>query len=450
MSRETLVNPTAERNIISIVLQDPSKIIECEGESLTSEHFGIRANRLLYTVIGYLAEEGIKKIGAEDVYSVLQSEEQVKTIDDFGGREYIEVMLRSIKVSDNLPLYIKQVREQATRRLIFDLGESLKEDCIEEDLDAMLMDAQKKINDISLGDTKKDVNKIGDGLLERIQARMENPREVFGHQIGWTRFDKITQGFAPNDLTVVVGASKTGKSTLLTNWSRILSIRSGLCGLYIDTEMTTEEQEDRLLAMCAEIPYEEIRNGSCGTDTEYGTAIEKHKKMLNAIREIKDANLFHVYMPDFNIQKVTALIKKMHLTEQIDYCVFDYIKMPNEDVKGLASAQEHQRLGFFTTCLKDMAGICNIPIITACQANRNDLETTNPSASDIGGSYKILQLATKLLFIRNKISSELEHEGYQYGNQALHILYQRHGGGGEKVHIQFDRPILRQFEVSTK
>ena len=152
-------------------------------------------------------------------------------------------------------------------------------------------------------------------------------------------------------------------------------------------------------------------------------------------------------MPDFTISKVTALMRKMKIQEDIDYCIFDYIKLPGEDVKGLSSSQEYQRLGYFTTCLKDMAGILGIPVITACQSNRNDLNNTNPDASDIGGSYRILQLATKLMFIRNKTDNELTTEAYTRGNQKLHIKYQRNGEGDRAIDVQFDRPILSMREV---
>lgn len=211
--------------------------------------------------------------------------------------------------------------------------------------------------------------------------------------------------------------------------------------------MTEEEQEDRIISMISKVPQEEIRNGMCGRDTEFGNGAEKMKRIVKACVQLKDARLFHKYMPDFTIPKVTALIRKMHIQENINYCIFDYIKLPGEDVKGLSSSQEYQRLGYFTTCLKDMAGICGIPVITAAQANRNDLNSTNPDAGDIGGSLRILQLATKLMFIRNKIPSELENENFSKGNQKLHIKYQRNGSGDSAVDIQFDRPILRQWEI---
>ena len=119
-----------------------------------------------------------------------------------------------------------------------------------------------------------------------------------------------------------------------------------------------------------------------------------------------------------SVEKVTSLIRQYKIQYNIDYCIFDYIKLPTSDVNSLNTAQEYQRLGYFTTCLKDMAGICDIPILTACQSNRSDLDNTDPDASCIGGSYRILQLATKLFFLRNKTPTELSEQGYAEGNQV--------------------------------
>ena len=64
---------------------------------------------------------------------------------------------------------------------------------------------------------------------------------------------------------------------------------------------------------------------------------------------------------------------------------FDYIKIPSSQAD-FKSMQEYQALGFFTSGLKDLAGTLKIPVFTACQANRSDLNSNSPDASMIGGS----------------------------------------------------------------
>ena len=447
---EIISNPTAERSVISILLKDIDSITECSANNLYYEDFAIKANQTLYSVICYLIEEGTKRFDSNIIYSTIQDKDVLEELDSFGGRDYIDSLIQSRTLVENLGHYIRQIKDCSAKRKMYYLGKEIQENVEEiKDTTEMLNEIQKKVlNTMLESDSTSEIHKFGSGTYDRLMERAENPSEVFGYQIGWKEFDKITQGFAPNDLVVMVGASKTGKSTWLTNISKALSIDSDLCGLYIDTEMTEQEQEDRLIAMISRVPYEEIRNGMFGRDTVFGEASEKIARVKEASEKLANARLFHKYMPDFSIPKVTALMRKVKIQENIDYAIFDYIKLPNDDVKGLSTSQEYQRLGYFTTCLKDMAGVLGIPVITACQTNRNDLDTTNPDASNIGGSYRILQLATKLMFIRNKTDNELLTEGYSRGNQKIHIKYQRNGQGDMAVDVQFDRPILSQREVS--
>lgn len=447
--KEVLSNPTAERSVISILLKNPDAMMMCCSENLFYEDFAVEANKIIYSVISYLVEEGTKKLDTNTIFSTVKDPRSITELEEIGGREYLDTLFISTVIEDNLSLYIKQIKECSMKRRMYYLGKDIQRDVEDTpDVSEMLQNIQKKVLDTMLeSNNSSEVHKFGTGTFDRLMERAKNPTDIFGYQIGWIEFDKITQGFAPNDLVVMVGASKTGKSTWLTNVSRALSINSKLCGLYIDTEMTEEEQEDRLVAMIARIPYEEIRNGKFAVDTAFGEGEEKVERVREATEKLKNARLFHKYMPDFTISKVTALMRKMKIQEDIDYCIFDYIKLPGEDVKGLSSSQEYQRLGYFTTCLKDMAGILGIPVITACQSNRNDLNNTNPDASDIGGSYRILQLATKLMFIRNKTDNELTTEAYTRGNQKLHIKYQRNGEGDRAIDVQFDRPILSMREV---
>ena len=110
--------------------------------------------------------------------------------------------------------------------------------------------------------------------------------------------------------------------------------------------------------------------------------------------------------------------------------------------------QEYQALGFFTSGLKEMAGIINVPVFTAAQTNRNHLNSNTTDASNIGGSYRILLFDSKLVFLVNKSDESIAREGYANGNQQLIIKYQRNGASDcDPINIMFHKEILRQVEV---
>ena len=152
-------------------------------------------------------------------------------------------------------------------------------------------------------------------------------------------------------------------------------------------------------------------------------------------------------MPSFTIDKVNAISKKFKMQENIQAIFFDYLKFPPSQLGQLRSAAEWQMLGFIASGLKDLAGTLEIPIYSACQENRIG-STGKKSEANVGGSDRILQLASKLVFLQNKSEEDIMKEGIINGNQTLYIAYQRNGESDVKpINLMFEKEILTQREV---
>ena len=114
----------------------------------------------------------------------------------------------------------------------------------------------------------------------------------------------------------------------------------------------------------------------------------------------------------------------------------------------LKTVAEWQMLGYIASGLKDLAGKLEIPVYAGCQENRSDTKGEMKDERNVGGSDRILQLATKLIFLNNKSDEQIIKEGHLNGNQTLYIAYQRNGESGvPPINIQFDRTMLHQYEV---
>ena len=239
-----------------------------------------------------------------------------------------------------------------------------------------------------------------------------------------------------------------GKSTLLTNWATKLAIGDQIPLIYFDTEMDSRQQEDRILSILSGVPHKEIVSGMYVIDTENGRAEKKIEALKAAVQMLKDGNYYHIYMPNFTIDKVNAVAKKFKMQHDIQAIFFDYLKFPSSQVAGLKSVQEWQMLGYITSGLKDLAGTLGLPVYSACQENRNNVSSSDKDATNIGGSDRILQLASKMLFLVNKTDEEIAKEGESNGNQRLIIKYQRNGESDcPPINLRFDRPRLTIKEV---
>lgn len=445
-------NPGSERNLISICLKDNDKLLDLENHNLFPEHLSVAGHRAILMAMNYLQSKETK---AEPmaIMEVLQGQVK-KDVEELGGLDYLLTLQQSLVPPENLGIFVEKVKQSYTRKLLLDLAEDTKDFVLSEKAEVLnpselISFVESRITDANVDSHEvEEVYKMGKDTKEVLDRRAERPAEVPGLEVGWQNYDKMTNGAQGGDLIIVAAPSKTGKSVTLTNWAKKLSIVDRLPLLYIDTEMNSREQEDRLLAMMTGIPHSEIVSGMYVMDTQYGKAEDKCRLLDDAREQLGLGNYYHIYMPQFTIEKVMALARKFQRQFGIVALFFDYIKIPSNQAD-FRSSQEYQKLGFFTSGLKDLAGILNIPVFSACQTNRSNAGSNDdPNESDIGGSYRILQLASKLMFLYNKSDEKIAKEGLSNGNQQLFIKWQRNGESDcPPINILFEKHIIRQSEV---
>jgi len=393
-----IVNPTSERNIISICLRENDSIISVEGNEVYPEHFGVKANRYIYEAMVYLFSK--KQPPTPMAISEVLSDSRAKSaIEELGGLDYLQTLSEGRAIRENLDIYCMKVKQAYTRRMVFNICESTKDFVLSDKSEVLnpseiIGELERKITDLSVNTSSStETYKMGDETEEVLSKRAEHPDTVPGLETGWVQVDSLTNGGQPGDLIIVVAESKTGKSVTLTNWATNFGIIDKIPVLYIDTEMSHREQEDRILSRMTGIPAKEITNGMFVMDTVHGKAVDKVEKLRKAREEMNLGEYYHIYMPNFTIESVTALVRKFKMQLGIQALFFDYIKIPSSQ-GSFRDVQEYQALGFFTSGLKDIAGLLKIPVYTAAQANRSNLGEVNKDASSIGGSYRILQLAS--------------------------------------------------------
>lgn len=446
------MNPGSERNLISICLKDSEKIIDVETAEIFPEHFSVAGHKFIFMAMLYLFSKKIKPTPMA-IVEVLNNDQSKKSVDELGGLEYLTILEETNIPSDNLSIFIEKIKQSYTRRMLLSISDNVRDFVLSDKAEILnptelIGFAEQQLTDLSVTNaTSDEVYKMGDRTEEVLAQRAEHPSQVPGLEVGWTQYDRLTNGAQSGDLIIVCAPSKTGKSVVLTNWATKLGIKDQIPVLYFDTEMNEREQEDRILANLTGIPHDEIVSGMYVMDTVNGKAEDKIAKLKLAREELGLGNYYHIYMPMFTIEKVTALSRKFVLQLGIKAIFFDYIKIPSNQ-GNFKQMQEFQALGFFASGLKDLAGMLKVPVFSACQTNRNDLGSENPDATDIGGSYRILQLASKLIFLINKSDERIAKDGFQNGNQQLIIKYQRNGMSDcDPINIMFNKPILRQVEI---
>jgi replicative DNA helicase len=446
---EIIVNPGAERTILANCLNNQNAIIDCESEGLTPKHFAIEANKVIYSAIVYLFTKNAT-IDPLSIINIIKDEKAKQEIDKLGGLEYI-IMLQQAPTTQNIKMFCQDVMQCFTRRLVYGACTEIQSDMLKsetKDVDSIIGSVTQRVTDITLASTKvQEAYKMGDKLEQRLKTIAETPTEIPGLSTGWAKFDRATKGAQPGDLIIVCAESKTGKSVTLLNWAKHISIDRTLPILWIDTEQSEEEQESRLVSNISQVPESEILTGMFAQDTQFGITSEKVSRLKIANRMLRESQFYHIFMPDFTLEKIQAITRKFHLKYGIVALFFDYINFNPTMMAQNRNLRDDMILTNLATGLKDLGGILKIPVFTAAQENRFGYGSTDKDARNIGGSIGILQKATKLIFLRNKTDEEIALEGGRKGNQKLIVKYQRHGESGIEFDIHYDRFRITQNEV---
>lgn len=397
--------------MISVCLNKPEQLTVATSNGLTPDMFAVDGHRYIFMSMSYLVSRG-EQLDPVSILQVFTDDRAKESIEELGGIEYLEAM-KQAPVAPNTVMFTSQIIQASARRAIYEEAERLKQKALSDkdsDLNEFLSGAEGAIRDISIDyQVAQDVQKLGDGIGERLKQRLLNPSSVVGLKTGWKQFDLATLGLLDGELTIVGARSKIGKSTVLLSWCKKISVDDKVPVLYIDTEMYKEEQEDKLLSMLSGVPHSEIRNGMFGKDTMSGLARDKIARVQQASAQLKEAPFYHVYLPNFSLDKIQALARKYQIEHGVKLIVFDYIKLPSSNAN--LGDKEYQALGYLTSGLKDLSGQLQVPVISAVQLNRGAVGKDDITEADIAGSDRILQLANRVCFLRRSNGDEYAYTG---------------------------------------
>jgi replicative DNA helicase len=243
-----------------------------------------------------------------------------------------------------------------------------------------------------------------------------------------------SHNFVANDVIV-------HNSVVLGGCASYITLHEKKPVLYIDTEMSTNEFQTRLLSHISKVPERIIINGLYANDAKQLEAV------YYGLEIMKKMNLFHKYMPGFRMDEVKSVVRKYKAKEGIEALFFDYIKM----VEMGENFNETQTIGNITSSLKDLAGILNIPCITACQLGRSSHEKSKVGSDEVADSDRILRYCNLLMALTRKDKKEIDQFGIAAGTHRLQILENRSGSTlYNGIDLVFKAPILTMEEATTQ
>lgn len=277
-----------------------------------------------------------------------------------------------------------------------------------------------------------------DNILENIESRTNN-NGVVGIP---SKFKVLNNFFSYEDceLILIAGVRKEGKSVVLMNeaWHKA---SQNVPTLIMDTELSTQQWTERLLALITGLTVRQIKSGKL--------TIEEKSIVSKAIKEIKKAPIAHIYLPEvvpnWSFEDIFMVAKSYQQKMGLKFLIFDYIK--SNKISGL-EMQEHQYLGDLTEFLKNsVAGRLKIPILASAQMSDD--------GSRLSDSAKIARYASVVAFWRKKTIEEVISDGKECGTHTIFVKFNRLGRQfeeGEAVNMvaDLDRMNIKQSKIQNR
>lgn len=328
--------------------------------------------------------------------------------------ELVKLRIRRdlIKVADNLIDYAKTSNNDDVSKLVQEADNIYN-------------------NKVSLLDLEcKNPENIFENLQEIILERAANPIEDFGFATPFPEFNRLFGGLRSKNLYAIASRPGQGKSTFLNHMCLHVSKLNNVEALYLDTEMSTVEQQFRMAANISGVPLWYIETGKWKTNDEYS------KKVYEAFNALKQFRYYHYEVGNKDIDQVISLIRRWYLSRvgrgKKCFVVYDYIKLTGE--KTFANWAEHQVIGEKVDKLKKISEEIDAPIFTAIQMNRSgenqnkrsDLVVDDSSA--IALSDRLQWFASFVALFRRKTSDEIALDGQGHGTHKLVPVKTRYQG----------------------
>lgn len=445
-----LTDEISEKAVIGYLLNNSAEEFYELNDFLSREVFTNNNCAAIYGCLKNAYDANLQKVDIPVLLSTAKEEKVAHFVNKKSIEELMDIGLNTYnpnKIAASLKkLHIYRVFQRQLLNKQKIIEQLTGQESISEFLALTEFDVSEMINQ------DKSIKQISDGLVDRLKDRLENPVTHIGISTGYKHFDKaIGGGLRDGSVNVITARVKVGKSHLLNN-AAINIAMSGVPVLYIDTEMMTEEQQDRCIANFTKVNITDIETGQFGQ-----VEMDKHE-VLRKAELLKDLPYFHCNVSGMPFEEQFAIISKWVKTMKKPdsngevpkvVVIYDYLKMTTDKDLASKNIAEHQILGFMMTSLHNLAVRLKFPILTAVQSNRDgiDKESTGIAA----GSDRILWLCTNFSIFKFKSEEELAYDGFENGNRKMVVMATRHGPGlSERDYINYNLDTYKSILTEGK
>lgn len=368
-----------ERALIASVLQDPLILPKVQQIVEYTDFFKEKHKEIFRSLIT-LEPENIDSVSISET---LKEETQIYL------QELVEDSDKLLPTSANVLYYAEVIKQKAKLRAGIDLGQRIIAACYaESDAD----EALHVLEDMFAQFLQQRI--IEDKSVTTLQAFSEfvealgsrEPDDPNAIKTGYIDVDLLLQKL--EGLIIIAARPSMGKTALASNI--ILNVARKHPVLFFSLEQSTEQIFERMLAVEAELPLEDIKLGVYDQNK-----LASYKNHLNKL-------FYNIHIddtPGVSSSYITSIARqKRYELGSLGLIVVDYL-----NIMDIGNMSKLDAFGVYTKQLRDLGKELNCPVILLCQLSRapegiDRKKNRRPELSDLRDSGEIEQNADIVMF----------------------------------------------------
>jgi replicative DNA helicase len=428
-------NLDLERSLLGALMIDEDVIYKVI-DILSEDIFYDKKHKLIFEAMMSLYNHQ-KPIDLLTVSSELKKKTKLK---EAGGNLYLTDLVESVPTSAHSEEYAKIIKDLGIRRKLISLAGTLNEYAYKEDekLDNQIDEIEKKLLNISEGNSKNDFVHVAELLEESYKKQEElnkDPDKIRGVRTGFTYLDNILGGLQDSDLIILAARPSVGKSAFAFDLARYASVyESKRVGIF-SLEMSNIQVMDRILSMQVGVGLWDLRMGKLHD--------EALARLSDAMGILSETGLYVDDTPGIGIMEMRAKARRLKFEKGLDLIIVDYLQLIN----GTRMESRVQEVSEISRSLKSLARELDVPVLALSQLSRavEQRSDNKPQLSDLRDSGSIEQDADVVIFLSRSGGDDDQNQ-----NRMLTIAKHRNGPTG-LVELFFvkEQARFREIEKST-
>lgn len=406
--------------MIGAIFLEPQALITA-AEVLVPEDFYRTAHQRIFHTMIRLSDQG----KAIDVVTVTEELSAKRELEDVGGIAYLSELANAVPTAANIVYYARIVEEKALLRRLIRVATSIVEDGFtrEDEVAAVLSEAEKKMMDVSSRKNAGDFQNIKDVLVQtydNIEQLHSRKGDITGVPTGFRDLDRITAGFQRNDLIIVAARPSVGKTAFALNVAQNVATKTDENVAIFSLEMGAEQLVMRMLCAEGNIDAQVLRTGALTN--------EDWKKLTMAMGSLSNAGIFIDDTPGIRVTEIRAKCRRLKQEYGLGMILIDYLQL----IQGSGGKGENrqQEVSEISRSLKALARELKVPVIALSQLSRGveQRQDKRPMMSDLRESGSIEQDADIVSFLYREDYYDKETENQNM--IEIIIAKQRNGPTG--------------------